>query len=492
MARLATVGQLSAGIAHEIRNPLTAVRGFLQLLQETQPHRYVDIALGELDRAIATVQNLLHVAKPDMDDEPYRRVSLRAEVEAALYLFQEKTYQITVERVYTGDDVEIFAKVNQLKKVIFNLIQNALEAMGGVGRLRLGHWSAGAHVYLSIGDSGPGIDQESLPLLGTPFYTTKPQGTGMGLTQVFATVYQHGGTVDVQSAPGEGTTFTLRLPINAEVGGLYEMELHYEVGQTFMGFFQRNQKAFYDQLMAECPLSVRLLEASSAEPEDLFRSVNELVLLLWESNQRELLTMGQRFGREGAKSGVAIHVIMELARGIRRMLWTFLRAYYSHVDIDHEGIFVLENKINYWLDNYLTEYFIHYMGYKDEILQAQREAVDELSVPVIPLSATRAILPIVGMIDTHRARVIQERTLTQIAALRLEEIIIDLSAVAFMDTAVVAHLFRIVDGINLMGCRSVVTGIRPEIANTMVTLGISLAGKVETRATLQQALEEAR
>lgn len=491
MVRLAAVGQLSAGIAHEIRNPLTAVRGFLQLLQETQPHRYVDIALEELDRAIATVQNLLQVAKPDLAEEPYRRFSLRSEVEAILYLFQEQAYQISIERSYMGEDIEIFGRLDQMKKVLFNLIKNALEAMGGSGTLRVRQWTEDDRVCLAITDTGPGIAPESLALLGTPFYSTKPDGTGMGLTLVFTTIYQHGGTVDVQSSPGAGTTFTLYLPKNIdETGGHHTMELHYETGQSFMGFFQRNQSVFQERLLAESPRSMHVLQESGRDPDELFRLINQLVMLLWESNQHELLSLGQRLGRDGARAGVGIHVIMELATTLRRLIWSFLREFYKHVEIDPEGVFVLENKINYWFDQYLAQYFGHYMDYKDEILRAQREAVDELSVPVIPLTATRAILPIVGTIDTHRARIIQERTLTQIAALRLQEIIIDLSAIAFMDTAVVSHLFRILDGINLLGCKATVTGIRPEIVNTMITLGITLTGKVNTRATLQQALEE--
>ncbi|MCY0900646.1 MAG: hypothetical protein OWU32_00485 [Firmicutes bacterium] len=155
----------------------------------------------------------------------------------------------------------------------------------------------------------------------------------------------------------------------------------------------------------------------------------QLVLLLWERNQHELVTLAKRSGRQAGQADVGISVISEIQTALRRTLWLFLRDYYHHVSATSEEVFVLENKINYWLDYFMGNYLASYTEYKEGVLQAQREAVDDLSVPVIPVTSTRAILPVVGIIDTHRARLIQERTLQRIAELRREELIIDLSAV---------------------------------------------------------------
>ena len=111
-------------------------------------------------------------------------------------------------------------------------------------------------------------------------------------------------------------------------------------------------------------------------------------------------------------------------------------------------------------------------------------------MPVIQLTDSIAILPIVGTLDTLRAKKIQENVLVQIYQLKLKRIIIDLSGVPYMDTAIVSHLFKIVNGIAIQGCKATITGIRPEITNTMVELGIAFHDKAETRGTLQQALEE--
>ncbi|MBM6617632.1 STAS domain-containing protein [Bacillus suaedaesalsae] len=116
--------------------------------------------------------------------------------------------------------------------------------------------------------------------------------------------------------------------------------------------------------------------------------------------------------------------------------------------------------------------------------------IDELSVPIIPLTERTAILPIVGTMDTFRAKRLQEKALLEIERQKFKRMIIDLSGVAYMDTAVVSHLFKIVDGFMLLGCEAIVTGIRSEVANTMIELGVSIADRVITKADLQQALEE--
>ncbi len=212
--------------------------------------------------------------------------------------------------------------------------------------------------------------------------------------------------------------------------------------------------------------------------------------LLVEDRQHELIILAKEVGKNAAKNDVPLVIKLELSQAFRKLYWNFLHNYYRHVELDMEGFFQLGIKTNFILDHYIFHYFSSYIEYKDELLRTHRETIDDLSVPIIPLSNSMAVLPIVGTLDTYRAKKVQERTLNQISSLKIQRIIIDLSGVAFMDTAVVGHLFRIVEGIGLLGCKAVITGIRPEIANTMIELGIPFTEKVETKATLQQALEE--
>lgn len=490
LSRLASIGQIAAGIAHEVRNPLTAVKGFLQLLKEEISHGYLDIACSELDQAIATLQDLLQVSKPDLEEESYLSINLCSELESLLYLFQDQIYRVQIVRNFRNCDEVIWGKRNQLKKAFFNLLKNAFEAIPHEGIITIDHYRMGDFVYVSISDTGVGVPREKLQLLGTPFFTTKDEGTGMGLTQVFSTIYQHGGTIEVKSTEGIGTTFTIQFPIEMiEQIGVMDMNMQYVEGQSFQEYFAMNEDRFHELFAHETKGTNQLIADSmyNINVGDIFVRMAKLLV---EERQHELTMLAKELGKTGARNDVPLVIKLELIQAFRKVYWNLLHNYYQNVGLDMEGVFQLGIKTNFLLDHYIFHYFSSYIEYKDELLRSHRETIDDLSVPIIPLSASMAVLPIVGTLDTYRAKKVQERTLNQIANLKIQKIIIDLSGVAFMDTAVVGHLFRIVEGIGLLGCKAIITGIRPEIANTMIELGIAFTEKVVTKATLQQALEE--
>lgn len=493
--RLASVGQIAAGIAHEVRNPLTAVRGFLQLLQERAPHDYIDIAQQELDNAISTLQSLLNVSKPDMEDEPLSRFSLSAELESILSLFQDQIYRVAIQKSFEDNEKEISGKRNQLKKAFFNILKNAFEAIPGEGKISIKHYSQDEKVYVIISDTGSGIPSDKLNLLGTPFFTTKDEGTGMGLAFVFSTVYQHGGTIKVDSKVGEGTTFTFQFPIaTTKDKGAVIMELHYEQGISLQQFIDTNHEAFEQHLFMEAVNMKDIVQdIKTIGSIDLLSNAHRLVNLLIDNKDFEIISFAQQEGKLWAMhSTLNLAVKLEWFQAIRRVLWDFIYNYerLGEQEHTHEQFFTKEKQINTSLDTFLRHFFMSYTRFKDELIQSHKEMIDDLSVPIIPLSTSVSILPLLGAIDTHRAKVIQEKVLQQIGQLNIHTLLIDMSGVAFMDTMVVQHLFKIMDGIGFMGCKAVITGIRPEIASTMVNLGISFAGRVETKGTLQQALEE--
>jgi anti-anti-sigma factor len=490
LSRLASIGQIAAGIAHEVRNPLTAVKGFLQLLKREISHNYLDLACAELDQAIATLHDLLQVSKPDLEDEPYIAIHLCSELESLLYLFQDQIYRIHIVKNFKDSDEVIYGKRNQLKKALFNLLKNAFEAIPNEGTITIEHYRKGEFIYVIIGDTGVGVPAEKLHLLGTPFFTTKDEGTGMGLTQVYSTIYQHGGTINVKSAEGIGTTFTIRFPTEIiENIGVIDLELQYVHGHSFKEFFMMNLDRFNELFALEAKSVMHLIEDSKYKinAPEIF---DKIARLLVEDRQHELIILAKEVGKTAAKNDVPLMIKLELSQAFRKLYWNFLRYYYKNVELDMEGFFEIGIKTNSILDLYIFHYFSSYLEYKDELLRSHRETIDDLSVPIIPLSTSMAVLPIVGVLDTYRAKRVQERTLSQISSLKIQKIIIDLSGVAFMDTAVVGHLFRIVEGIGLLGCKAIVTGIRPEIANTMIELGIPFTDKVETKTSLQQALDE--
>jgi two-component system, sporulation sensor kinase A len=208
-----SIQQIAAGIAHEVRNPLTAVKGFIQLLKEENNHHYLNTMEKELDNALATLNHLLHVTKPDLDNEPTVPINLCQELDSIAYLFQEDLYKIKIEKSYLAPEVIITGKRNAWIKALFNLMKNAIESINVHGKIVIKQYIEDDLLHIEITDTGVGISEESLAILGTPFFTTKNNGTGMGLPQVFTTIHHHNGRISVQSEIGKGTTFHISLPI---------------------------------------------------------------------------------------------------------------------------------------------------------------------------------------------------------------------------------------------------------------------------------------
>ncbi|WP_273545875.1 histidine kinase dimerization/phospho-acceptor domain-containing protein, partial [Agrobacterium tumefaciens] len=150
LSQLASVGQIAAGIAHEVRNPLTAVKGFLQLLEHENKPDYINIAQTELDNALTTLNNLLQVSKPDQEEEEKQSFHLAVELESILNLFQDKLYHIQVVTQFKDTDKSIYGKKNQFKKAFFNLIKNAIESIEGKGNLTICHFAAHDELIVSI------------------------------------------------------------------------------------------------------------------------------------------------------------------------------------------------------------------------------------------------------------------------------------------------------------------------------------------------------
>lgn len=211
--KLASIGQIAAGIAHEVRNPLTSVKGFLQLLKESHSHPYLSTMEKELDKAIATLQNLLQVSKPDLQEEPFVSIDFCKELTALMLLFEDRLYKVKVIMDLRNPGVRLLGKKNLFLKAFFNLIKNALEAMDNQGTLTIQHYYEDNKIHIKIIDTGVGVPKDKLNMLGTPFFSSKLEGTGLGLTQVFTTVHDHGGNIFIESEWGEGTSFHIQLPV---------------------------------------------------------------------------------------------------------------------------------------------------------------------------------------------------------------------------------------------------------------------------------------
>lgn len=222
--KLAILGKIAAAIAHEIRNPLTSIRGFIQLLR---PHlvqlgkeEYARIILAEIDRANDIIFEFLNSSKPTAPltsqvpiSSLLREVVLLIESDA---LMRGCTIDLEDEHESATKVVAIDAK--QIKQVILNMMRNALEAIREIDHLRKGRIAIssrveGRYVAICIQDNGAGMDERTLERLFDPFFTTKDEGTGLGLSVSYRIIRNHGGSIEVDSVKGEWTEFIIRLPL---------------------------------------------------------------------------------------------------------------------------------------------------------------------------------------------------------------------------------------------------------------------------------------
>jgi signal transduction histidine kinase len=216
---LATLGELAAGLAHEIRNPLAGIAGVIEIigrdLPETSPARAVvkDVRL-EIGRISRTLTDLLETARPRRPQ--VRRSNLNTTVEHAVMLARQQVLSrpIKIELEKSPDLPEVDHDSDQVHQVLLNLLLNAVQAMEGPGIVRVEIGSRDNFASVAVSDTGRGISAQNLPNIFRPFYTTKGDGTGLGLSLAHRIVEDHHGRVEVSSVVGKGSTFTVLLPFH--------------------------------------------------------------------------------------------------------------------------------------------------------------------------------------------------------------------------------------------------------------------------------------
>ena len=222
--RLATVGRMAAHIAHEVRNPLSSIGLNAELLGDEiaergeEARRLVTSIIGEVDRLTEITETYLRFARlprPKLDRENVGAVIVSV-VDMSRGELAQGGIDVTVDIAPGLPDIA--ADESQLRQALINLIRNAREAMAGSvsRRLEIAARVAGDRIVITVHDSGPGIGAANMGKIFDPFFSTKERGTGLGLALVQHIVVDHGGQIEVASPPGEGTTFTLTLPIESE------------------------------------------------------------------------------------------------------------------------------------------------------------------------------------------------------------------------------------------------------------------------------------
>ncbi|WP_101729398.1 sensor histidine kinase [Niallia alba] len=214
--RLNAVSQLAASVAHEVRNPMTSVKGFLQLISgdnnlSGKQRKYIEISLQELERTETIISDYLSMAKP-VSKEEEENLNITTELRGVIEVMTSytNTHNIIIDAVISNQ-LYCKGKKNEFKQAMINMMKNSVEAMNGNGVLKVRAYALGEKIFIEIEDNGIGMTSKQVKQLGTPYYSTKDKGTGIGLTLVYRIIRDMKGEISVVSKKGQGTTFRIAL-----------------------------------------------------------------------------------------------------------------------------------------------------------------------------------------------------------------------------------------------------------------------------------------
>lgn len=216
---LSVIGQLAAGVAHEIRNPLTALKGFVQLskIEQTYNEAYTEIILSELERINTIVNEFMVLAKPQAMSFQYRSLNKLLREVVTIIGTQAILHNVEIVEKLAPDLPDILCEENQLKQVFINVLKNSIEAMPKGGSVVIEtERKDQEYISITVTDQGQGIPPERIKRLGEPFYTTKEKGTGLGLMVSYKIIRYHQGLMEIESELGAGTSVRILLPLKQE------------------------------------------------------------------------------------------------------------------------------------------------------------------------------------------------------------------------------------------------------------------------------------
>ena len=219
------LAQLAASVAHEIRNPLTVVKGFLQIFLSkekltAEEHTYVKLMIEEMNRAESIINDYLSLAKPDIKEtEKFSAGQFACKVMGIIHSYAMMAKNIEIKTI-VEEEFDLLCNKNELRQVLINILKNGIEAMKDGGTLTLRVYKDSRYGIFEVRDTGVGMTKEELKQLGMPYFTRKEKGTGIGLTVCWQIISRMNGKIEVESEKGKGTVFRIKVPLEkGEVSG---------------------------------------------------------------------------------------------------------------------------------------------------------------------------------------------------------------------------------------------------------------------------------
>lgn len=217
LEKLNLIGELAGSISHEVRNPMTTVRGFLQVLAKKPEYlyhkEYFELMISELDRANSIISDFLAITKSDPANTRYVLQDLKVIIDELKPLIEADALERRNQLVYSITETpEIIINKKEIRQMVLNLVRNGFDAMPSSGNLTVKTFRKNNYVVLAVQDQGKGIDKSILDKLGTPFFTTKDNGTGLGLAVCYGIARRHNAKINIDTN-SSGTTFLVQFPI---------------------------------------------------------------------------------------------------------------------------------------------------------------------------------------------------------------------------------------------------------------------------------------
>ncbi|SFC78796.1 Anti-anti-sigma regulatory factor (antagonist of anti-sigma factor) [Bacillus sp. OV322] len=265
------------------------------------------------------------------------------------------------------------------------------------------------------------------------------------------------------------------------------------LGMEIEVFIKEDGETFESKLLSEAVnVSTKITDILDQGNIDLLKNARTLIYYVINQKDNELVAFAKQEGIAWAEHALTLELKLEWVQAIRRTLWHFAGIIDEEKNItsDRSEFYSLEKSINDNIDKFLNNFFLNYAKYKETVFLEQREMVEHLSVPIIPVSGNVSVLPLIGTIDSYRIQIIEEKVLNDIAKSRIQTLVMDLSGIAMMERDVINHFEMILAGVKMMGCKTVLTGLRPDLVRKMVHSGIRFEEGADTKGTLQETLKQ--